>query len=247
MDRSSGGRFLCTGLLHEVYNILHPVLPGWNGYVLCKLFGSWIQLRNYCRCYFTHSCFALILRYTHSGKDNDFYLAIGAVTFYVLLGFIINDSWASRFARIVFIGGLLLARNYGYEARRILNVAVLAMLFSYVGYLSYIMVPVRAIANPPINVNRPTDPFTIKSYVDREQYGDRPLAKGPYYTASYDDIIGYKTTGKRWVKNVKTNRYEDGGDKQDYEFSPESQMLFPRLGFCNRNQKKAGYRAWSES
>jgi hypothetical protein len=188
--------------------------------------------------------FALILRYTHSGKDNDFYLAIGAVTFYVLLGFIINDSWASRFARIVFIGGLLLARNYGYEARRILNVAVLAMLFSYIGYLSYIMVPVRAIANPPINMNRPTDPFTIKSYVDREQYGDRPLAKGPDYTASYDDIIGYKTTGKRWVKNVKTNRYEDGGDKQDYEFSPESQMLFPRLGFWQEDQKKAGYRAW---
>jgi tetratricopeptide (TPR) repeat protein len=185
-----------------------------------------------------------LLKYTHSGSQRDFNIALGVSILYVVAGFIINDSWTARFIRLIFVGALFAAQRYGYETRRLVNIGVLAIAFSYVGYLSYIMVPIRSLANTPINMNRPTDPFSLKSYVDREQYGDRPLVKGPDYTASYDDIVGYKKTGERWSKNEKNGQYDYAGDKQDYEFSPESQMLFPRLGFWQEEGKKAGYRAW---
>lgn len=128
--------------------------------------------------------------------------------------------------------------------RRGLNVIILCFAFSYIGYMSYIMVPVRSIANPPINMNRPTDPFSLKSYVDREQYGDRPLLFGPDYTATGDDIEDYVKTGERWVKNEATGKYEFGGFKQDYKFRKEAQMFFPRMGFWQEEGKKAGFRAW---
>ena len=69
------------------------------------------------------------------------------------------------------------------------NTLILAIAFCFIGYSSYIMVPIRSIANPPINMNRPTDPFTIKAYVDREQYGDRPLLRGPDYTATSAELV----------------------------------------------------------
>lgn len=187
---------------------------------------------------------ATIIRYTHSGSETDFKIALAVSAFYVLIGFVIEDSWTARFVRFLFPGFLYAAKQYGYEARRLLNIGVLSIAFSYIGYMSYLMVPIRAIANPPINMNRPTDPFTIKAYVDREQYGDRPLLSGPDYTVSSYDIEDYIQTGKRWTKDKKKNQYVFSGYKQDYKFRDDVKMLFPRLGFWQEENKKAGYRAW---
>ena len=186
----------------------------------------------------------VVLRFTHSGSATDFKIAMGVSIFYVIIGLVISDSWAARFVRLIFPGFVYLANKYGYESRRLLNIGVLAIAFSYIGYMSYLMVPIRAIANPPINMNRPTDPFTIKSYVDREQYGDRPLLSGPDYTASSYDIEDYVKTGERWNKDEKKKQYVFAGYKQDYKFRDDAKMLFPRLGFWQEEGKKAGYRAW---
>jgi tetratricopeptide (TPR) repeat protein len=185
-----------------------------------------------------------VIRYTHSGSETDFKIALGVSIFYVVLGFVISDSITAKLVRLIFPVSIWLTKKYGYESRRLLNIAVLSVAFSYIGYMSYIMVPIRSIANPPINMNRPTDPFTIKSYVDREQYGDRPLLRGPDYTVTSNDIIDYVQTGERWVKDNKSNKYVYGGPKQDYKFRDDVLMLFPRLGFWQEEGKKAGFRAW---
>lgn len=188
---------------------------------------------------------ASILYYTHTGKDRDFYIAIGVATLYLLFDLIISDSWSARFLRLCLIGGIYAAYRNGYEGRRLLNIGILALAFSYIGYISYVMVPIRAIANPPINMNRPDDPFTIKSYVDREQYGDRPLMYGPDYTCTSYDIDGYVKTGERWVKDEKSGTYVFQGEKRDYKYAPDApQMLFPRMGFWQEAAKISGYRAW---
>lgn len=137
-----------------------------------------------------------------------------------------------------------IAIRSGSEPRRLLNIGILCIAFSYIGYISYLMVPIRSLANPPINMNRPTDPFTLKSYVDREQYGDRPLLRGPAYTVSSYDIEDYVQTGKRWRKDKQKQAYVFDGYKQDYKFRSDVQMLFPRLGFWQEDAKKNAYRAW---
>lgn len=185
-----------------------------------------------------------ILRYTQTGNRTDFIVAMSVTGLYVVIGFIINDSLTAKVIRALFLGAVYYAYRSGYESRRLLNIAMLSIAFSYIGYMSYLMVPIRAIANPPINMNRPIDPFTIKSYVDREQYGDRPLLKGPDYTCTSYDIEDYIQTGERWEKDEAKKQYVYAGPKQDYKYRDDIQMLFPRLGFWQEEGKKAGYRAW---
>ena len=130
------------------------------------------------------------------------------------------------------------------RGKTLAHTLLLCLSFVYIGYTTIAMVPIRAKANPPINMNRPVDPFAIKSYVDREQYGDRPLLRGPDYTATSRDITGMKVTGEKWYSDPAQGKYIFAGDKQDYEFRPESEMLFPRLGFWQEESKKQAYRAW---
>ena len=184
-----------------------------------------------------------VLRYTQTGSETDFKIAMGISIFYVVIGFVIGDYTASVI-RILYPVGLWLSRRNGYETRRYFNLAVLSIAFSYIGYTSYLMVPIRAIANTPINMNRPKDPFSLKGYVDREQYGDRPLVWGPDYTVTQYDITGYTQNGQRWARSKFSNKYIDQGPKQDYEFRSDVNMLFPRMGFWQEEGKKAAYRAW---
>lgn len=159
------------------------------------------------------------------------------------LGLPFNSGVAFFF--LLLAAGLAGGIYYSHRAnKRELNLALLCLAFSYIGYLSYLMVPIRALANPPINMNKPDDPFAIKSYVDREQYGDRPLLRGPDYTVTSYDIVDYVKTGERWYKDDKKGKYVYAGDKQDYKFRDDVQMLFPRLGFWQEESKKAAYRAW---
>ncbi len=185
-----------------------------------------------------------VLWYTHTGSKRDYAIAMSISVIYVIIGFIIDDTLAAKFVRLLFPVGLFLSERYGYEVRRYFNIAVLSIGFSYIGYSSYLMVPIRAMANPPVNMSSPTDPFTLKSYVDRDQYGSRPLLFGPDYTATSYDIEDYVNTGERWEKDKKQGRYVQDGFKQDYKFRSESKMFFPRLGFWQEESKKSAYRVW---
>ena len=51
-----------------------------------------------------------------------------------------------------------------------------------VGFSVYILIPVRAWANPPVNEGNPSDVFRLADYLDRRQYGASPLFYGrtPY-------------------------------------------------------------------
>ena len=72
------------------------------------------------------------------------------------------------------------------------------------GYSSYAMVVVRSNDNPAIDMNNPEEPFNLVSYVNREQYGDRPLLYGPYFNAQPESVIDGKT---KYRKEDKTQQY----------------------------------------
>ncbi len=157
------------------------------------------------------------------------------------LGFPFNSGVVFFFVLLVSLlaGGIWYTHKRGW---RLANIAILSLAFMYIGYSSYLMVPIRSIANPPINMNRPTDPFSLKSYVDREQYGDRPLVYGPAYNSTSADIVDMKKLGERFYKDEKTHSYKYVGDKIDYEFRDDVMMPFPRLGFWQEEGKISAYR-----
>ena len=153
---------------------------------------------------------------------------------------------------IVFIlAAVLGVLYYSHKANKYyLNLATISFLVLLIGYSSYMIVPIRAAANPPINMNRPTDVFSMLSYLKREQYGERPLLSGPDYTAEMamvsngGDIAKINDGGTIYVKDEASGTYKNFGTKQEYVFTDDSKMFFPRLGILGDRGKTEAYRAW---
>ena len=64
---------------------------------------------------------------------------------------------------------------------RIFSLIVLSIFVIFIGYASYALLLIRASANTPMNQNAPDNVFALASYLNREQYGDRPLFNGPVF------------------------------------------------------------------
>ena len=148
---------------------------------------------------------------------------------------------------------------------RAMFLAALCIMVMFAGYSSYALLLVRSAAGVPMNEGAPDNVFTLASYLNREQYGDRPLIYGPTVNFHLDDngdLVGedsyvfVKTpTGKKIVNNerraiyqpclkdsaAEPDRYRFVGRKPDYKNSPELNMLFPRM---YDNGRVASYNTW---
>ncbi|MCO6494074.1 MAG: DUF2723 domain-containing protein [Bacteroidetes bacterium] len=134
------------------------------------------------------------------------------------------------------VGGIIYSINKG---KRHLNFAFVTLAYILLGYSSYAMVVIRSSVNPPIDMNNPADPFNLLSYINREQYGDRPLLYGPYFNA---DVISSEQGSAIWTKGDKG--YIKVGNKQEYEYQKDMQTFFPRMGDMQKEGSAAGYRLW---
>jgi hypothetical protein len=53
--------------------------------------------------------------------------------------------------------------------------AVIAVIL--IGYSSNAIIVIRSSANPPLNENNPSNPVNLLYFLNREQYGSRPLSR----------------------------------------------------------------------
>jgi len=106
-----------------------------------------------------------------------------------------------------------------------------------IGFSTIGVVVVRANAVPPINMNDPSDAMRLIPYLNREQYGERALLRGPDFEAQpinqeYDDRYGQVD-----------DEYKIVDQKISYVFAPEDKMLFPRMGDYTQNRGRL-YKQW---
>ena len=73
------------------------------------------------------------------------------------------------------------------KEKELLNTALLSLAFILIGYSSYTLVVIRSNFNPPIDENNPEDIMSFVKYLNRDQYGYRPLFHGQYFTAEVTD------------------------------------------------------------
>lgn len=178
---------------------------------------------------------------------------IAAIQYFIIAG--IPRLWASFDKLVVntfgmpFHSGILLVLLlfggvFWYSlryARRtnngLLQRLVVALGVVVIAYTSFGMVVVRANANPPINMNDPSDAMRLLPYLNREQYGERPLLRGPSFDAK---PTGLKTSPRYGRVG---NRYEIVDEKMDYEYGPAGQTLFPRMSDYSQGRPQL-YRRW---
>jgi Protein of unknown function (DUF2723) len=139
---------------------------------------------------------------------------------------------------LLFGGGLWFGLAYAARTNNgLIQKLVTALLVVVIAYTSFGTVVIRANANPPINMNSPSDPMRLLPYLNREQYGERPLISGPDFDAKpfkYDFTERYGIVG---------DRYEIVDEKIDPLYRGSDKKLFPRLGDYSQNRPKL-YRQW---
>ncbi len=124
--------------------------------------------------------------------------------------------------------------------RVVLNSALTIIVVILIGFSSNAIVVIRASAGPPLNENNPSNPFNLLYFLNREQYGERPLFRGPYFNAP---AVGYKD-GKPHYSDVN-GKYEITSHDLVREYDPRFITLFPRM-WSDQSDHADEYKAWSK-
>src|SRR5690606_34228236 len=123
--------------------------------------------------------------------------------------FFVNSLGMGFGSGVIFFATLLLAAVIAgivisqKKANVLWNTIFLSFAFILIGYSSYAMVIIRSQAKTPINMNTPDNPLDLVYYLNREQYGDRPLMKGPHFMT---EAIRYEKGAARYTKGKE--KYE---------------------------------------
>ncbi len=143
---------------------------------------------------------------------------------------------------VILLGGLL---YWGFKTARkrkseVLQLIMMSVSLLLLSYTVYGMVIIRANAGPPINMSAPIDAVRMLPYLNREQYGDRPLLFGPHYEAQ---PIGTESTPKYGRVG---DRYEIVDHKLSYKYKQSDKILFPRISHTDQGRPGI-YRQWNTS
>ncbi len=119
------------------------------------------------------------------------------------------------------------------------NTILLSTTMILLGFSSYASVSIRAAADPPMNSNDPDNPHALLSVLNRDQYGNKPLLYGAYYSAPID---GYEAR-EFYYFNRDKQRYEEASVIDGYTYPSQFMHLFPRM-WDNRKTEK-DYKPWA--
>lgn len=152
------------------------------------------------------------------------------------------NSGLACFVLAVLVGFVYMAWWAQKRGRALLNTIMLAGAMIVIGFSSYGIVLIRSSVNPPMNSNDPSNPYALLSFLNREQYGSRPLMYGQTYNSPVigydyetDYIVGEDGKYKPYKKNTKA------------QFDPATEMLFPRMynAYGGQNHKNE-YEKWGD-
>jgi hypothetical protein len=128
------------------------------------------------------------------------------------------------------------AHSKGNQVLQIAAVSatLIAIAFSTVG-----VIVVRANADTPINMNVPSDATRLLPYLNREQYGERPLSSGPHYDARPKDVTREPRYG------LVDGKYQIVDEKFDYVYDSKDMIFFPRIGHTDPGRPEL-HKMWRE-
>ncbi|MDE5813778.1 MAG: DUF2723 domain-containing protein [Muribaculaceae bacterium] len=94
--------------------------------------------------------------------------------------------WCLAFILVVTLAMLASVRSFPVSSQALWSLAAVML-----GFSVYILIPIRAWANPPVNEGSPSDVFRLADYLDRRQYGRAPLLYGrtPYSRVMREETV----------------------------------------------------------
>ncbi|MDY2943728.1 MAG: DUF2723 domain-containing protein [Paludibacteraceae bacterium] len=202
---------------------------------------------------------AIWLTAKHSDEDSDGITTPQIVSFvcaFALSGaaFLFEKWWMGVLTSAALVGVLFWKKQV--LPARLLNTAALMIAVILIGYSSYAALVIRSSAQTPMDQNSPDNVFSLKYYLNREQYGDRPL----FYGQTYNAPVKLEVKGNMCIPVEKQghaqyapapkvegekDRYVVTGYKTSYVFMDEFMMLFPRM-YSSQASHVQAYKEWAE-
>ena len=159
------------------------------------------------------------------------------------LGLPFNSGTVIAF--LILVAVCYFASKYAIRSKkRIYQTIVLSVIYMIIGFSCWLMIPIRANANPPMNLNNPDNAIGMLDYYNREQYGDWPTLYGQNYTAYLDpngimknEDGSYKTKkdegllkfGDIYEQDETTGTYRKTGERFNYVYNPAHISFMPRM------------------
>ncbi|MDR2911567.1 MAG: DUF2723 domain-containing protein [Bacteroidales bacterium] len=134
------------------------------------------------------------------------------------------------------------ALHYTKRNNKVLwNTVITTVAVILIGYSTFGVILIRSSANPPMNQNWPDNAFDLLKYLNREQYGDRPLLYGQYYSAPPIGMVG----SKKQYSKIDGKYKETGTLASKTDYYNELETFFPRMYSGNSSHIQA-YENWGK-
>ena len=138
---------------------------------------------------------------------------------------------------------------------RWLNTAAVMVTVILIGYSSYAALVIRSNADTPMDQNSPDNVFSLKYYLNREQYGDRPLFYGQTYNAPVElrvegnmcipvENVGHAQYAPAPKVEGEKDHYVVTGHKTSYKYMSQFCMPFPRM-YSSQGSHVQAYKEWA--
>ncbi len=183
-------------------------------------------------------------------------LILGVVMYGIIPGVVTAATWFE----LMFVNGLGLPFNSGAVIYAFLligalvygvlltvkkklvlwNTVLLGIIVILIGYSSFAMIVIRSSANPPMDQNSPDNVFSLLGYLNREQYGDRPLVFGQYYNTPLEKYVDDKPY---YIE--KNGKYVVADMRQKPVFDSNLSTIFPRM-YSRENEHIEAYKQWAD-
>lgn len=180
------------------------------------------------------------IHYTHTQSKTSLIVAVASYFVIVLGSFFVNGSLFALFIWAVITAVLYYLIFMIDNVSTYINTAVLCVAYIMIGYSSYTMILIRSAANPPIDMNDPEHPFTLVSYINREQYGENPLVYGQYF---YAKVVDFEKGPMQYRKGE--DQYEETGPKITRKYDTKDCTILPRM-WADRPDYIQSYRNWEK-
>ncbi len=134
------------------------------------------------------------------------------------------------------IWGIIYTRR---KSLPVINSIIVGFLVVLIGYSSFALIVIRSSAQPPMDQNSPDNMFSLLYYLNREQYGDRPLISGPSFGAP---IVDSEEGTPQYVE--KSGKYVVATYKSKYIYDERFISVFPRM-YSSEQNHVSGYKQWT--
>jgi len=127
------------------------------------------------------------------------------------------------------------------KSAKLVNMVCMGIVMVILGFSSYTVVVIRSSVNPPMNSNSPSDPYALKAFLNREQYGSRPLFFGQSYASQImpTDSRNYETS----YQLMDSATYVPYQKLKSYTYDNQTTMFFPRM-YSSQGSHVSEYKKW---